>query len=72
MRKFGEYVNSLGGKYITAEDVGMCALDMVHVKKETDFVTGIQLKWVEESPSSVTTCSVYMGMKALPNINGFR
>ena len=25
MRKFGEYVNSLGGKYITAEDVGMSA-----------------------------------------------
>ena len=39
MLKFGEYVNSLGGKYITAEDVGMSASDMVHIKKETDFVT---------------------------------
>ena len=37
MRKFGEFVNSLGGKYITAEDVGMSARDMVHIKKETDF-----------------------------------
>ena len=44
MLKFGEYVNSLGGKYITAEDVGMSASDMVHVKKETDFVTGIPVE----------------------------
>ena len=29
---------SLGGKYITAEDVGMSAQDMKYVKMETDFV----------------------------------
>src|SRR5690606_31387016 len=28
MRKFGEFVHSLGGKYITAEDVGMETSDM--------------------------------------------
>ena len=65
MRKFGEYVNSLGGKYITAEDVGMSASDMVHVKKETDFVTGIPIEMGGGGdPSSVTAFGVYMGMKA--------
>ncbi len=65
MRKFGEYVNSLGGKYITAEDVGMTALDMVNVKKETDFVTGIPIEMGGGGdPSSVTAFGVYMGMKA--------
>ena len=65
MRKFGEYVNSLGGKYITAEDVGMSASDMVNVKKETDFVTGIPVEMGGGGdPSPVTAFGVYMGMKA--------
>ena len=65
MRKFGEYVNSLGGKYITAEDVGMSASDMVHIKKETDFVTGIPVEMGGGGdPSPVTAFGVYMGMKA--------
>ena len=65
MRKFGEYVNSLGGKYITAEDVGMSASDMVHVKKETDFVTGIPVEMGGGGdPSPVTAFGVYMGIKA--------
>ena len=65
MRKFGEYVNSLGGKYITAEDVGMSASDMVQVKKETDFVTGIPVEMGGGGdPSPVTAFGVYMGMKA--------
>ncbi len=65
MRKFGEYVNSLGGKYITAEDVGMSASDMVQVKKETDFVTGIPVEMGGGGdPSPLTAFGVYMGMKA--------
>ena len=65
MRKFGEYVNSLGGKYITAEDVGMSASDMVQVKKETDFVTGIPVEMGGGGdPSPLTAYGVYMGMKA--------
>ena len=65
IRKFGEYVNSLGGKYITAEDVGMSASDMVNIKKETDFVTGIPIEMGGGGdPSSVTAFGVYMGMKA--------
>ena len=31
MRRFGQFVDSLGGKYITAEDVGMETVDMNHI-----------------------------------------
>ncbi|MBF90664.1 MAG: leucine dehydrogenase [Flavobacteriales bacterium] len=65
MRKFGEYVDSLGGKYITAEDVGMSTKDMMYVKMETDHVTGIPVEMGGSGdPSSVTAYGVYMGMKA--------
>ena len=65
MRKFGEFVNSLGGKYITAEDVGMSAQDMKFVKMETDFVTGIPMEMGGSGdPSPVTAFGVYMGIKA--------
>ncbi len=65
MRKFGQFVNSLGGKYITAEDVGMSAQDMKYVKMETNFVTGIPLEMGGSGdPSPVTAYGVYMGIKA--------
>ena len=65
MRKFGEYVNSLGGRYITAEDVGMNTSDMVLVKKETNFVTGLPVDMGGGgNPSPVTAYGVYMGIKA--------
>ena len=33
IKKFGEYVDSLGGKYITAKDVGMNTQDMEYVRE---------------------------------------
>jgi len=65
MRKFGEFVHSLSGKYITAEDVGMETRDMDVIKEVTPYVTGIS----EENggagnPSPITAYGVYMGMKA--------
>ena len=65
MRKFGEYVDSLGGKYITAEDVGMSTKDMEYVRMETKHVTGIpESMGGSGDPSPVTAFGVYMGMKA--------
>jgi leucine dehydrogenase len=65
MRKFGEFVNSLGGKYITAEDVGMETADMDTVREVTPYVTGIsEAKGGAGNPSPVTAYGVYMGMKA--------
>ncbi|MFY0604046.1 MAG: Glu/Leu/Phe/Val dehydrogenase [Flavobacteriaceae bacterium] len=65
MRKFGEFVDSLGGKYITAEDVGMATRDMDVIREVTPYVTGIsESKGGSGNPSPVTAYGVYMGMKA--------
>ena len=40
-RAFGRFVNSLNGRYITAEDVGIDVNDMEWVYRETEFVTGV-------------------------------
>jgi leucine dehydrogenase len=65
MRKFGEFVHSLSGKYITAEDVGMQTEDMDTVHEVTPYVTGIsESKGGSGNPSPVTAYGVYMGMKA--------
>jgi len=62
MRRFGQFVNSLGGKYITAEDVGIGTQDMEWVSRETKFVTGLPGK--SGDPSPVTAFGVYNAMKA--------
>ena len=65
MRRFGEFVHSLSGKYITAEDVGMETADMDTVREVTPYVTGIsEDKGGAGNPSPVTAYGVYMGMKA--------
>ncbi|MBT5354606.1 MAG: leucine dehydrogenase, partial [Flavobacteriales bacterium] len=65
IKKFGEYVDSLGGKYITAKDVGMNTQDMEYVREKTKHVTGIpESMGGSGDPSTVTAYGVYMGMKA--------
>jgi len=61
-RRFGQFVNSLSGKYITAEDVGISPQDMTWVNKETNYVAGLPGK--SGDPSPVTAYGVYVGMKA--------
>ena len=63
--RFGEFVNSLSGKYITAEDVGTTTEDMDRIHKVTNYVTGISESiGGSGNPSPVTAYGVYMGMKA--------
>ena len=65
MRKFGEFVHSLSGKYITAEDVGMTTEDMDIVREVTPYVTGIsESKGGAGNPSPITAYGVFVGMKA--------
>lgn len=65
MRKFAEFVHSLSGRYITAEDVGMETSDMDLVRDVTPYVTGIsEERGGSGNPSPVTAFGVYMGMKA--------
>ena len=64
-RAFGRYIQSLNGRYITAEDVGTTVEDMDFIKLETDFVTGVSPEFGSSgNPSPVTAYGVYLGMKA--------
>jgi leucine dehydrogenase len=64
-RAFGQYVNSLNGRYITAEDVGTSVHDMEHIYAETPWVTGIPKDLGGSGdPSPFTAHGVLMGMKA--------
>lgn len=63
--KFGQYVGSLSGRYITAEDVGTTTQDMDLIRLQTPHVTGVSIeKGGSGNPSPVTAYGVYMGMKA--------
>ncbi len=63
--RFGQFVNSLSGKYITAEDVGTTTADMDLIRDVTPYVTGISVeRGGSGNPSPVTAYGVYMGMKA--------
>ena len=65
MIKFGEFIHSLSGKYITAEDVGTTTPDMDLIRDVTPHVTGIsEARGGSGNPSPVTAYGVYMGMKA--------
>lgn len=65
MRRFGKFVQSLGGKYYTAEDVNMKTSDMEYIAMETKYVTGLpESMGGGGDPSPVTAYGVYMGMKA--------
>ena len=65
MRRFGKFVNSLGGKYITAEDVNMKTADMEFISMETKHVTGLpESMGGGGDPSPVTAYGTYLGMKA--------
>lgn len=61
-RAFGRYVDSLGGRFITAEDVGTSPDDMAFVRMETDSVVG--LPTTSGDPSPFTAYGVLKGIKA--------
>src|SRR3954449_8652351 len=65
LRAYGRFVQSLGGRYITACDVGTYAWDMDDVSRECDFVTGRTLEHGGAGDSSVLTAyGVFQGMRA--------
>jgi leucine dehydrogenase len=63
---FGRFVNSIGGRYITAEDVGTTTADMESVAKHTRFVAGLHRKpgEVGGDPSPKTALGTHLGIKA--------
>jgi leucine dehydrogenase len=64
-RTFGKAVNTLNGRYITAEDVGTSVHDMEWVHMETPFVTGVdQAVGGSGNPAPFTAFGTLQGMKA--------
>src|SRR6266550_359958 len=61
-RAHGRLVESLGGRYITAEDVGTTTRDMDFVHKETNHVAGLATK--SGDPSPVTAHGVFRAIQA--------
>ena len=65
LRRFGKFIESLNGKYVTAEDVSMNTRDMEFIAMETSHVTGLpQSMGGLGDPSPVTAYGTYIGMKS--------
>ena len=63
---FGRAVDSLCGRYVTAEDVGITVPDLVEVSKHTSYVSGLPAAAgaVGGDPGPHTSYGVYLGVKA--------
>lgn len=63
---FGRAVEGLGGRYLTAEDVGMSVSDMVAIARETRHVSGLPAAngSIGGDPGPLTSKGVYLGIKA--------
>ena len=63
---FGDAVQALGGRYVTAEDVGISEADMVEVSRHTKFVSGLPVGEGEAGgdPGPFTAMGIYHGIKA--------
>ncbi len=65
LRAYGRFVQSLGGRYYTACDVGTYVQDMDVVARETKFVTGRSVEYGGAGDSSILTAwGVFQGMRA--------
>lgn len=77
LRAYGRFVNSLSGRYITAEDVNIRTSDIAYVAEETSYVAGTAEKAGDPSPH--TALGTYLGLKAAAkhkfgndNLNGLK
>ncbi len=62
LRAFGRFLNTLGGRYITAEDVGTTVNDMDIVRQETAYARGLPNG--SGNPSPATAFGVFMAIRA--------
>jgi leucine dehydrogenase len=65
LRAYGRFIDSLGGRYITAEDVGTAREDMDILRRETGWVTGVSKRLGGSGdPSPVTAWGAFQGLRA--------
>ncbi|MFP5318829.1 MAG: Glu/Leu/Phe/Val family dehydrogenase [Acidimicrobiia bacterium] len=66
LRAYGRFVDSLGGRYVTAEDVGTTQADMDLIRRETEHVTGVSVELGGSGdPSAATAFGLLNAMKAV-------
>ncbi len=66
LRAYGRFVDSLGGRYVTAEDVGTSQADMDLIRRETRHVTGVSVELGGSGdPSAATAYGVVAAMRAV-------
>ena len=79
LHAFGKAVDHLGGRYVTAEDVGINVADMIEVARSTKYVAGLPNSAgdVGGDPGPHTSLGVFLGIKAAvkwalgkDNVNG--
>ena len=64
-RALGRAIESLNGRYWSAEDVGVSVHDMAYAAEETKYVSGLSTgKAASGDPSPVTAKGVFLGLKA--------
>jgi leucine dehydrogenase len=66
LHAFGKAVDHIGGRYVTAEDVGMSVTDMIEVRRSTQYVAGLPNSGsdVGGDPGPHTSLGVFLGIKA--------
>ncbi|WP_336970623.1 Glu/Leu/Phe/Val family dehydrogenase [Sphingobium aromaticiconvertens] len=66
LKAFGRAIDSLGGRYVTAEDVGISEADVGIIGSETGFVSGLPVGEgaAGGDPGPVTARGVYLGVRA--------
>ncbi|HJS41629.1 MAG TPA: Glu/Leu/Phe/Val dehydrogenase dimerization domain-containing protein [Sphingomicrobium sp.] len=66
LHAFGKAVDRLGGRYVTAEDVGINVDDMIEVRRTTQYVAGLPNSAgdVGGDPGPHTSLGVFLGVKA--------
>lgn len=69
MEAMGRFVDSIGGKYITAEDSGISLDDLLQMSKHSSHVTGIQSRYsfhggeADGNPAPATAYGVFVGVR---------
>jgi leucine dehydrogenase len=63
---FGRAIDSLGGRYVTAEDVGMSVADMVAIGRETRHISGLPVgeQAAGGDPGPYTAQGIFLGVRA--------
>ena len=66
LHAFGKAVDQLGGRYVTAEDVGMSVADMIEIARQTKYVAGLPAEGADVGgdPGPHTSLGVFLGIKA--------